>query len=145
VKWSEDVQSELLMTAEDEIQANIIESLLQVYGIPVRRKYKGNDTFSKIYMGLTTHGVELYVPKAALEEAKDIIKNETSSEEDLKEVECETAAEQAEQEKLREKYDEKRRVRAWIALLFFTPGILMAAAAAVYLIIRFFRQGVLLH
>lgn len=138
MKWSENVETELLMTAEDEIQANIIESLLQVYGIPVRRKYKGNDTFSKIYMGLTAHGVELYVPKTALEEARDIVKNEMSAEEDLKEMAFETEAEQAEQETLREKYDEKRRVRAWIALLFFIPGILIAAAAAVYFILSFF-------
>lgn len=139
MKWSEEAETALLMTAEDEIQANIIESLLKVYGIPVRRKYKGNDTFSKIYMGLTTHGVELLVPKEALEEAKGIIKNEMPNEEDLNEVEFESETEEAEQQKLREKYDEKRRFRAWIALLFFIPGILAAAVAAIYFIISFFR------
>ena len=139
MKWSDEAETALLTTAEDEIQANIIESLLKVYGIPVRRKYKGNDTFSKIYMGLTAHGVELLVPKDALEEAKGIIKNEMPQAAELREIEQVSEAEEAEQQELRERYDEKRRFRAWIALLFFVPGILVAAAAAVYFIISFFR------
>jgi len=122
-------EAALLMTANDELQANIVESLLKVYGIPLRRKYKGNDTYGRIYMGLTIHGIDLYVPKEALEEAKGIIENELpqEAESDIPEkVESEE-----ETQMLYEKYDRRRRVRAWIVLLFFAPGLIWLAILAI--------------
>ncbi|OGO76687.1 MAG: hypothetical protein A2Y23_10860 [Clostridiales bacterium GWB2_37_7] len=123
------VGTALLLTAKDEIQANIVESLLKAYGIPLSRKYKGNDTFGKIVLGLTVNGIDLYVPKSAFEEAKGIIENELPEEQ---EAEFEEALEI---EAMKEKYEDRRRSRAWIAILFFVPGILILIGVAIYWII----------
>lgn len=123
----------LLMTANNDIQANIVESLLKVYGIPLSRKYKGNDTFGKIILGLTVNGIDLYVPKSALEEAMGIIENELPEEQ---ENEFEEVLEpEVEIEELEEKYEDRRRFRAWIAILVLIPGILILAGVAIYWII----------
>jgi pyrophosphatase PpaX len=133
---SEPVETALLMTANDELQANIIESLLKVYGIPLRRKYKGNDTYGKIFMGLTVHGIDLFVPESALEEAREIIENELPED---AEVEMQTEETDESSQQLLEKYNKRRRFRAWIILLFFIPGLAGLAVAAISWIIYLFK------
>jgi pyrophosphatase PpaX len=137
---SEPVETTLLVTAKDELQANIVESLLKAYGIPMRRVYKGNDTFGKIVMGLTVNGIDLHVPKSALEEAKGILENEMPLEEDLEMEEIEEAQDSEEHEEspdqLLEKYDRKRRFRAGLILLFFIPGFVLVAGFAIFWILR---------
>jgi uncharacterized protein (DUF697 family) len=126
-------ETALLMTANDEIQANIVESLLKAYGIPLSRTYKGNDTFGKIVLGLTVNGIDLYVPKSAIDEAKGIIENELPEEQQMELVEAlET---EVQTEALKEKYEDKRRSRAWISVLLLIPGILILAGVAIYWII----------
>ena len=132
----EAVETALLFTAEDELQANIIESLLKVYGIPLRRRYKGNDTFTKIYMGVTSHGIELYVPKTALEEAQSILQNEMPSEGDLEEADIEDIPAEENLGELKEKYDARRRSRAWLSLIFLIPALFAAVGTAIYLLIK---------
>ena len=131
-------ETALLMTAKDEIQANIIESLLEVFGIPMRRTYRGNDVFGKIVMGMTLNGIDLYVPKSVLTEAREIIENEMPEENEFEQEEIEETEAEAEEEieGLKEHYDNKRRVSAWLALLFFIPGIIILAGAAIYWIIK---------
>ncbi|HYE08874.1 MAG TPA: pyrophosphatase PpaX [Patescibacteria group bacterium] len=136
---SEPVETAILMTAKDELQANIVESLLKAYGIPMRRTYKGNDTFGRIFMGLTVNGIDLHVPKSTLEEARGIIENEMPLEEDLEIEEVQEAAELEESpDQLLEKYDKKRRFRAGLILLFFVPGFVLLASAAIYWILKLF-------
>ncbi|MDF2841426.1 MAG: hypothetical protein K0Q99_2198, partial [Clostridia bacterium] len=114
-------------------QANIVESLLKAYGIPLSRTYKGNDTFGKIVLGLTVNGIDLYVPKSAIDEAKGIIENELPEEQQMELVEAlET---EVQTEALKEKYEDKRRSRAWISVLLLIPGILILAGVAIYWII----------
>jgi pyrophosphatase PpaX len=125
----------LLMTAKDELQANIIESLLKVYGIPVRRAYKGNDAFGKIVMGLTVNGIDLFVPNSVLLEARGLIENTAPEGEEQELVE---ADEIKEIERMKERYDSKRTSRAWISLLLFVPGIIILAGAAVYWFVNLF-------
>jgi hypothetical protein len=133
---SETDETALLMTANDEIQANIVESLLKAYGIPLSRKYKGNDTFGKIILGVTVNGIDLYVPKSALVEAKGIIENELP---DGQETEFEDAIEtEVEIEAMKEKYEEKRRSRAWISILILIPGIVILVGVAIYWIMSIF-------
>lgn len=129
------VGAALLMTAKDEYQANIVESLLKVYGIPSRRVYKGNDVFGKIVMGLTVNGIDLYVPNSALLEARGLIENVAPEGEDQ---ELEETEEDKESESMKEHYDNKRTSRAWISLLFFVPGIVILAGVAIYWVINLF-------
>lgn len=63
----------LLITACNAIEADLLESKLKAYGIPVLRKYKGFGDYLNIYMGATPFGVDLYVPAELLEKARDIV------------------------------------------------------------------------
>lgn len=62
-----------LLQAESENEANIIESVLDSQGIPVRRRYREAGEYLKIYMGMTNFGVDIYVPQSAEEQARDLI------------------------------------------------------------------------
>jgi hypothetical protein len=64
-----------LMSAADSVEAAIIESFLNVDGIPVLKKYRAAGGFLEIYMGQTVFGIDLYVPADKLEEAGDIVRN----------------------------------------------------------------------
>lgn len=127
----------LLMTVKDELQANIIESLLKVYGIPMRRVFKGNDAFGKIMTGLTVNGIDLYVPSNALLEARGLIENSAPEGE---EQECIDTEEYKEIQDMKERYDNKRISRARISLLFLIPGVAILAGAAIYWIINLFAK-----
>lgn len=133
----ETVGAALLMTAKDELQANVIESLLKVYGIPIRRVYKGNDVFGKVVMGLTVNGIDLYVPSSALLEARGLLENAAPEGEDQ---ELEETEETKEIESMKERYDIKRTSRARISLLFFVPGLVIMAGVAIYWIINIFTK-----
>ncbi|MDF2593601.1 MAG: HAD-superfamily hydrolase, subfamily variant 1 [Clostridia bacterium] len=126
---AESAEAALLMTVKDELQANIIESLLKVYEIPMRRVFKGNDVFGKIVMGLTVNGIDLYVPSSALLEARGLIENSTPVGE---EQALEAAEDDKDIESMKERYDKKRVNRARISLLFFIPGIVILAGVAIY-------------
>ena len=127
----------LLMTVKDELQANIIESLLKVYGIPMRRVFKGNDVFGKIVMGLTVNGIDIYVPSSALLEARGLIENSSPEGENQ---ELEETEEDKEIRSMKERYDNKRSSRAWISLFIFVPGIAVICAVAIYCIIYLFAK-----
>jgi len=136
-EFEENAGAALLMTAKDELQANVVESLLKVYGIPIRRVFKGNDVFGKVIMGLTVNGIDLYVPSSALLEARGLIENVAPEGEDLEIVGEE---ENKEIESMKERYDNKRTSRAWISMLFLIPGVVILAAAAIYWIISLFTK-----
>jgi len=67
-----------LMSTADSVEAGVIESLLKSYNIPVLMKHKETGAYLNIYMGMSSFGVELYVPESKLEEAKEIIGNNSS-------------------------------------------------------------------
>ncbi len=60
-----------LVSAGSGMQADILESKLKFYGIPVMRKYRENGGYLKIYMGVTPFGIDLYVPSGLLADARD--------------------------------------------------------------------------
>ncbi|MDD3350284.1 MAG: DUF2007 domain-containing protein [Eubacteriales bacterium] len=63
-----------LTTTTDSLQADILESKLRGEGIPCLRKYKGAGNAMEIMMGSNIGiPIDLYVPAAALEDAKNII------------------------------------------------------------------------
>lgn len=61
-----------LQSTYDDFEADIIAGLLKSNDIPTLRKYPGHSGYAKIYLGFA-FGVELYVPKEQLEEAKNLI------------------------------------------------------------------------
>lgn len=70
-----------LTQASNEIEATIIESILDSEGIPVIKKYQEAGEYLKIYMGMTNYGVDIYVPSRLKEEARQAL-NKTDSEEE---------------------------------------------------------------
>ena len=63
-----------LCTANDSMEADILESKLRSENIPSVKKYKGASNFLEIAMGVsTTHPIDIYVPEGLLEDAKNVI------------------------------------------------------------------------
>jgi hypothetical protein len=100
----------------DEQEAALVESILGVEGIPIRRNYKGEGRFLEIYMGSSSLGIDLYVPEETLELAKGLLESEVI---DMPEETGREANLKAE-----EKYQFKRRSIVWIILLYiFLPVV----------------------
>lgn len=66
-------QEVLLVTASDENEANILQSLLEANNIPSLRKHRGNGDYLQIYMGVSYLGIDIFVMKSRYEEAKALI------------------------------------------------------------------------
>jgi hypothetical protein len=63
-----------LCTASNSLEADIIESKLRGEDIPSGRRYRGAGNFLEIFMGSnSTCPIDIYVPAAALEDARNII------------------------------------------------------------------------
>lgn len=61
-----------LTTVSTELEATMLQQMLEAESIPVLLKYKENGACLRIYMGASNFGVELYVPEPALEQARSI-------------------------------------------------------------------------
>ena len=62
----------LLLTVPDSLQADMLLALLAEQQIPTFKKSRGAGGYFNIYMGLTSLGVEIYVPKQLLGQAREI-------------------------------------------------------------------------
>jgi hypothetical protein len=70
-KWRDGV---FLCTAANSLEADILESKLRGEGIPCERRDRGAGNFLEIFMGANnTCPIDIYVPEATLEDAKNII------------------------------------------------------------------------
>ena len=125
---------EYILNVRDEIEASLIESILNGNGIAVVKKYCDAGGYVNIYMGTSATGMDIYVSRKNYEIAKEIIKADVdvANREELEETEEEKAIFK-EEKKLLQK---KRSIKAWIALLFLIPGIAIIIYAAIYGIIR---------
>lgn len=63
----------LITEAVNEIEADVIQSILESEGIPSLKKYNESSGYLKIYMGMTNFGVEIYVPDELKEKAQAIL------------------------------------------------------------------------
>lgn len=62
-----------LCEAADDYEADIIIAKLKSEGIYAYKKYKGSDSYCKVFMGLTALGVDICVAESDLEEAENIL------------------------------------------------------------------------
>ncbi|HHX87825.1 MAG TPA: hypothetical protein GX693_06590 [Firmicutes bacterium] len=69
-------QWEFLTGVAGEPEAGVIESFLRTYEIPVLKKYQEAGGFLKVYMGMTSFGIDLYVPASCLEQAKKLLEEQ---------------------------------------------------------------------
>lgn len=73
----------LVITATSDIHADLIESLLVSYDIPVIRKYVSKaGGVTKIYMGSFSSSVDIFVAKNLFDKAKEILSYQSDDNED---------------------------------------------------------------
>ncbi|MDP4094688.1 MAG: hypothetical protein Q8920_15190 [Bacillota bacterium] len=70
-------QEAFLTAVSDDIQADLLESLLKAYGIPIRKSYRETGAYMKVYFGGARFGIDIYVPSDLLEQAQDILKSQS--------------------------------------------------------------------
>lgn len=135
-----------LISVGDSIEADMVEALLNTNGIPVLKKYREAGDYMKIYMGGTNFGVDLYVPGHLLGKAQEIINNtqELNEGEELPDVEEQLDVGTAQIKETPQNYSDentdgtendfnrKRRVRTWVILIFFIPGIIWVIILLLY-------------
>lgn len=64
---------EFLISLKDGREAEVVESLLTAYQIPVIKKFRDAGAYLEICTGTTVFGVDVYVPSRLLQKAKDIL------------------------------------------------------------------------
>ena len=69
-----------LMTAADNGELGVIESLLRGAGIPYVAKENTSDSWMRVFMGFCTSGVDFYVPEEMLDDATAIVAGEDAVE-----------------------------------------------------------------
>ena len=112
-----------LQTVFSDTEADLVESLLRAYEIPLLRKYRQGGVFLKVATGGSNMGVDLFVPSSALQRAQEILNapSERITQEMLESVPPEFREEEPESD-----YD-AQRVRKLTWKLFL--GLLTALAA----------------
>ena len=72
----EGVKFAKLITAADNGEEGVIESILRGAGIPYVAKENTADSWMRVFMGFCTTGVDFYVPEDLLDDATDLIAGE---------------------------------------------------------------------
>ncbi|MBR4062130.1 MAG: hypothetical protein IKK01_03605 [Clostridia bacterium] len=97
----EGVKFAKLMTAADNGEQGVIESILRGAGIPYVAKENTTDSWMRVFMGFCTTGVDFYVPEEMLDDATTLVMGEDAVEltdEELAALEEEQALEGEEEE-----------------------------------------------
>ena len=76
----EGVKFAKLMTAADNGEQGVIESILRGAGIPYVAKENTTDSWMRVFMGFCTSGVDFYVPEDMLDDATVIVMGEDAVE-----------------------------------------------------------------
>ena len=97
----EGVKFAKLMTAADNGEQGVIESILRGAGIPYVAKENTSDSWMRVFMGFCTTGVDFYVPEEMLDDATTLVMGEDAVEltdEELAALEEEQALESEDEE-----------------------------------------------
>ena len=63
-----------------DLSDQLTMNMLRAYGIPCMCMERGNGNLGKLILGISGYGVEIYVPKSLLEDAKQLIEEDTHEE-----------------------------------------------------------------
>ena len=64
-----------------DMEAVMIQSMLEAYGIPSVQQLPGDGAFGKLILGVSGNGADIYVPKSRLDEAQELLKGEPDNDE----------------------------------------------------------------
>ena len=68
-----------LTDTKDELEFNLLTSVLESEGIPTQKQYNGAGEYLKVMWGFTNLGIEIKVPKELLDKSKKIISEYNSA------------------------------------------------------------------
>lgn len=68
-----DENLELLTTVYDNVELSVLRSILEGEGIPYMIRERGSGSSVRIITGFTMFGTDVFVPKAAIEQANEIL------------------------------------------------------------------------
>ena len=63
-----------------DLSDRLTVNMLQAYGIPSMCMERGNGNLGRLVLGISGYGVDIYVPKSMLEDAKKLIEEEYNEE-----------------------------------------------------------------
>ncbi len=90
-----------LITAADNGEQGVVESILRGAGIPYVAKENTSESWMRVFMGFCTSGVDFYVPEDLLDDAAELVAGEGAVEltdEELAALEEEAALEGEDEE-----------------------------------------------
>lgn len=73
----------LFLSGLKDVDAKVIVSMLESYGIPVLKKSSGSGAIMEIYFGSNNFGIDLYVPSKMLKQSLELINSEPIGYEDI--------------------------------------------------------------
>ncbi|MBP1925074.1 type III secretory pathway lipoprotein EscJ [Sedimentibacter acidaminivorans] len=82
-KFIDDDKAVLLLSDLNDIDAKIIISMLESYGIPVMKKNKGSGGIMEVYFGANNFGIDLYVPSKMLDKSLELINSDPVEYDDI--------------------------------------------------------------
>ena len=59
-----------------DLEAEMIQSMLESFGIPSIRRLPGDGAFGQLILGMSGNGIKIYVPCTMLTEAQELLKGE---------------------------------------------------------------------
>jgi hypothetical protein len=59
-----------------DMEAEMIQSMLESYGIPSIRCLPGDGAFGQLILGMSGNGADIFVPQTQLAEAQELLKGE---------------------------------------------------------------------
>ena len=59
-----------------DMEAQMVQSMLESFGIPSIRRLPGDGAFGQLILGMSGNGIEIYVPCTMLNEAQELLKGE---------------------------------------------------------------------
>ena len=64
----------LVNCSQLDLAADMLRSMLDAYGIPSTSRYPGDGAFGKVMIGMSGSGVDIFVPKTLLADARELLK-----------------------------------------------------------------------
>jgi len=59
-----------------DMEADMIRSMLEAYGIPSIRRLPGDGAFGELILGMSGNGIDIFVPETMLADAQELLKGE---------------------------------------------------------------------
>ncbi len=59
-----------------DLEAEMVQSMLESFGIPSLRRAPGDGAFGELILGMSGNGIDIYVPRPRLDEARELLEGE---------------------------------------------------------------------